>query len=307
MRLGLFIGASGAPFDVFGQIKEVVGAEKDGFDSFWFAQIAGYDALTVIAMAGPETDRIEIGTAVVPTYTRHPNVMAQQALTANSATKGRLTLGIGPSHRPAIERLGLNYDRAALHVREYVTIVRTLVHRQRVAHKGEMYNLTTGFQIPDAQPFPVLISALAPLMLRTAGEVADGTVTWMAGQKAIATHVAPRVRKAAKAAGREEEPRVVVALPVAVCDDEKAGREKANQSFQMYGQLENYRRILDVEGAEPGDVAVCGPEASVENQIRSFVEAGATDFVASLYPVGDDVGKSLARSRELVKSLIGKL
>lgn len=306
MRLGIMIGASGAPFDLFGQIDEVVQAEKDGFDSFWFAQIGGYDALTVIAMAGPHTERIEIGTAVVPTYTRHPNVMAQQAITANSATKGRLTLGIGPSHRPVIERLGLNYDRVALHVREYVTIVRTLVHRQRVAHKGEMYNLTTALQIPDAQPFPVIISALAPLMLRVAGEVADGTVTWMAGRKAIAKHVVPRVRRAAQAAGREE-PRVVVALPVAVCDDEAAGRAKANQSFQVYGQLENYRRILDVEGGDPGDVAVCGPEDAVERQIRAFAEAGATDFVASLYPVGDDTKKSLERSREFVKTLVGKV
>jgi F420-dependent oxidoreductase-like protein len=306
LRLGMFIGASGAPWDIFGQIGQVVQAEKDGFDSFWFAQVAGYDALTVIAMAGPETERIEIGTAVVPTYTRHPNVMAQQALTANSATKGRLALGIGPSHRPGIERLGLSYDRTAQHVREYVTIVRTLVHRQRVAHKGEMYNLTSALQVRDAQPFPILISALAPLMLKIAGEVADGTVTWMAGRKAIETHVAPRIRKAAKAAGREE-PRVVVALPVAVCDDEAAGREKAAQTFRGYGELTNYRRILDIEGADPADVAVCGPEEAVERQIRAFAAAGATDFVASIYPVGEDSQKSIQRSGEFLKTLIGKL
>jgi F420-dependent oxidoreductase-like protein len=306
MRLGVFIGASGAPWDIFGQVNEVVQAEKDGYDSFWFAQVGGLDALTVIALAGPATSRIEIGTAVVPTYTRHPNVMAQQALTANAATKGRLALGIGPSHRPVIERLGMSYDHAALHVREYVTIVRALVHEGRVDFHGKMYNLTAALQVPGAQPFPVLISALAPRMLRTAGEVADGTVTWMAGRKAVETHVAPRITAAAREAGRPS-PRVVVALPVAVCDDEAAGREKAGQTFQMYGQLTNYRRILDVEGSNPGDVALCGPEASVERQVRAFASAGATDFVCAIYPVGDDNAGSIRRTREFLNNLTGKL
>ncbi len=306
MKLGMFIGASGAPFDIWGQINEVVQAEKDGFASFWFAQIAGLDALTVIAMAGPETSTIEIGTAVVPTYTRHPNVMAQQALTANAATRGRLVLGIGPSHRPGIERLGLSYDHAARHVREYVTIVRALVQEGRVSFKGRMYDLTTALQVPGAQPFPILISALAPMMLKTAGAVADGTITWMAGRKAIETHVAPRINAAAREAGRPL-PRVVAAIPVAVCDQEAMGREKAAQIFQMYGNLTNYRRILDVEGSNPGDIAVTGPEEAVERQIRAFAAAGATDFIASIYPVGDDAQASIRRTREFLKGLLGRL
>jgi F420-dependent oxidoreductase-like protein len=306
LRLGLFIGASGAPWDIFGQVNEVVRAEKDGYDSFWFAQVAGLDALTVIALAGPATERIEIGTAVVPTYTRHPNVMAQQALTVNAATRGRLVLGIGPSHRPVIERLGLSYDQAALHVREYVSIVRALVHEGRVEFEGQKFSVRTALQVPGAQPFPILISALAPMMLRTAGEVADGTVTWMAGRKAIETHVAPRVRAAAKGAGRPE-PRIVVGVPVAVCDDPAAGRRRAAQVFQLYGNLPNYRRILDVEGANPEDVAICGPEETVEAGLRAFAAAGATDLIVSIYPVGDDTQASLQRTREFVNSLTGKL
>jgi alkanesulfonate monooxygenase SsuD/methylene tetrahydromethanopterin reductase-like flavin-dependent oxidoreductase (luciferase family) len=143
-------------------------------------------------------------------------------------------------------------------------------------------------------------------MLRTAGEVADGTVTWMAGRKAIETHVAPRVRAAAKEAGRPE-PRIVVGIPVAVCDDPAAGRRRAAQIFQLYGNLPNYRRILDVEGANPEDVAVCGPEATVEAGLRAFAAAGATDLIVSLYPVGDDTQASLQRTREFVNTLTGKL
>jgi 5,10-methylenetetrahydromethanopterin reductase len=306
MKLGIFIGASGTPWDIFGQVEEVVQAEEDGFDSFWFSQIAGLDALTVIALAGARTQRIKLGTAVVPTYTRHPNVMAQQALTSNAASRGRLILGIGPSHRPVIERLGFSYDHAARHIREYVTILRALTTDGKVDFQGKAFRMAAALQVPGAQPFPILISALAPAMLKIAGEVADGTVTWMAGRKAIQTHVAPLIRQAARDAGRLD-PRVVVAVPVAVCDDEAAGRERAASIFQMYGNLVNYRRILDVEGGGPGDVAVCGTEAEVERQIRAFAEAGATDFVASVYPVGDDVKASVTRTRQFLNGLVGRL
>jgi F420-dependent oxidoreductase-like protein len=306
MRLGTFIGASGAPWDILGQVEQVALAEKDGFDSFWFAQIAGLDALTVIALAGKATSRIEIGTAVVPTYTRHPNVMAQQALTANAAAGGRLVLGIGPSHRPVIERLGLSYDHTARHVREYVSIVRALVHEGRADFHGRMYNLTTALQVPGAQPFPILISALAPAMLKIAGSLADGTITWMAGRKAVESHIVPLITAAAREAGRPE-PRVAVGVPVAVCDDESEGREKAARIFQMYGNLTNYRRILDVEGADPGDVAVCGPEAAVERRLRAFASAGATDLLASIYPVGEDSAASIEHTRQFLKTLVGRL
>lgn len=306
MRLGMMIGAAGAPWDLFGQVDQVVLAEKDGFDSFWFAQIAGLDALTVIAMAGPRTSRIEIGTAVVPTYTRHPNVMAQQALTANAAIGGRLALGIGPSHRPGIERLGLSYDHAARHVREYLSVLRPLVHEGRVSFQGKVFKITAALQVPGAQPFPILISALAPLMLQIAGELADGTVTWMVGRKTLETHIVPRITVAATRTGRGA-PRVCVAVPVAVCDHAGAGRERAARNFQGYGQLTNYRRMLDIEGGGPESVAVCGPEAEVERQLRAFASAGATDLLASIYPVGEDTDASVSRTRAFLKTLIGKL
>jgi alkanesulfonate monooxygenase SsuD/methylene tetrahydromethanopterin reductase-like flavin-dependent oxidoreductase (luciferase family) len=144
-------------------------------------------------------------------------------------------------------------------------------------------------------------------MLALAGEVADGTVTWMAGLKAIDTHVTPRIRAAAEAAGRPP-PRVCVALPVAVTDDVSAARERAARTFERYGQLTNYRRILDVEGVEgPSEVAVIGDEASVERQVRAFADAGATDFIGSIMPVGDDAARSAERTRSLLKELVGKV
>ncbi len=290
------------------QVQRAVDAEKDGFDSIWYAQIFGADALTVIALAGARTKRIEMGTGVVPTYPRHPFVMAQQALTVNAAAGGRLSLGIGLSHQPVIEGMwGLSYEKPARHMREYLSVLRPLVEEGKVAFNGEVYRVTAGLQVPGAQPFPILIAGLAPLMLRIAGELADGTVTWVTGPKTIETHIVPRITAAAANAGRPA-PRVGVALPIAVTDDAESARERAAQEFQMYGFLPNYRRMLDIEGVEgPADVAVIGTEAEVESQIRTIASAGTTDFIAALFPTGADPDASMKRTRTLLKSLIGKV
>jgi alkanesulfonate monooxygenase SsuD/methylene tetrahydromethanopterin reductase-like flavin-dependent oxidoreductase (luciferase family) len=137
--------------------------------------------------------------------------------------------------------------------------------------------------------------------------LADGTITWMVGPKTLDTHVVPRITRAAKEAGREE-PRVVVGLPIAVNDDAAEARGRAARSFQVYGTLPNYQRVLNIEGAGgPADVAIVGNEAEVEKQLRGLASAGATDFLGGMFPVGDDVLASLSRTRALLKSLVGKI
>ena len=305
MKLGLFVGALPTGKTVSEQVADIVDAERRGFDSYWYAQTGETDVLTTLALAGRETERIELATGVVPTYTRHPNVLAQQAATVNAATNGRLVLGIGPSHRPVIERLGLAYDRPALHLREYVQILRALTTEGRVDFQGDYFQMAAGFNLPGAQPFPILISALAPLMLRVAGEVADGTITWMAGVTALRQHVVPRLTEAAMNAGRPA-PRVVVGVPVSVTDDQDAGRATAAETFQIYGRLENYRRVLDRgEAPGPGDVAATGTETEVADQLASYAAAGATDLMAVVYPTGDNPAASVARTTELLQGLVG--
>ena len=264
--------------------------------------------MPALTVAGTQTERIELATAIVPTYPRHPFAMAQQALTAQAAAEGRFTLGIGLSHKVVIEdSYGLSYERRASHMREYLSVVRPLVHEGKVSYQGETFRVAAGIQVADAKPFPILIAALAPMMLRIAGELADGTVTWMTGPKTIESHVVPRMGKSAANAGRPA-PRVCAALPVAVTDDVAAARERAGQLFQIYGQLPNYKRMLDREGVDgPSDVAIVGDEAEVERQIRGMASAGATDLLAASFPVGDDAAASIARTRALLKGLIGKV
>ena len=298
----------GTAHDLDGQVRQVVAAEDDGFDSFWAAQVLGVDALTLFALAGQRTKRIEMGTAVVPTYSRHPLYLAQQALTAQAATGGRLTLGIGVSHKPMVEgRLGLSFDRPALHMREYLSVVRALVHERSVDFTGRMLRVNSALQVPGATPFPIVIAALAPRMLRIAGELAEGTVTWMAGRKTLEEHIVPRISSAAESAGRPK-PRVCVGVPIAVTDDSAAARRQAAKNFSRYGELPSYRRMLDIEGVEgPADVAIVGNEAEVERQLRALADIGATDLLASIFPVGDEADASVARTRALLKSLIGRI
>ena len=221
MRIGLFPGSVPGQLKSLAEvIDQVVKAENDGFDGYWTPHLSGrgFDALTVLALVGGRTSRIELGTAVVPTYPRHPTAIAQQAMTVQVASSGRLALGIGPSHRPAVEdSWGLSYDRAALHTREYVSVLSQLVADGAASYSGEMYRVEARAEMTGVSPFPVLISALAPAMLRVAGEITDGTITWMCGINTIGNHVVPRINQAAERAGRPA-PRVCVGA--AGCGDQ---------------------------------------------------------------------------------------
>lgn len=303
MRIGVLLGEpSGA--GALGRLRESLQqAADDGLSSAWLSNVFGLDALTALAVAGSQVDGIELGTAVVPTYPRHPAALAQQALTAATAVGGRLTLGIGLSHKIVIEDMyGYSFDRPARHMSEYLSVLLPLLDGQNAAFGGE--TLRVGIRLTTPRPaarVPVLLAALAPRMLRLAGQRADGTVLWMTGPATVREHIVPSVTRAAAQAGRPS-PRVVCALPVCVTDDPGAARARASRLFRVYGQLPSYRAMLDREGAAgPGDVALTGDEASVAAQVDKLREAGVTDFVAAEFASGEDQ----PRTRALLKSLAG--
>lgn len=286
-----------------GAIAQVRTAAAEGVESAWFTQIYGVDALTAIAVAGREVPGITLGTAVLPTYPRHPLVLAGQALTVQAATGGRLVLGLGLSHQLAMEgMMGIPYDRPALHMREYLTVLRSLVAGETVDFRGETLRAATllgPVQVADADPFPILVAALAPAMLRVAGELADGTLRGMAGPDVVGKRIGPSIAAAAEAAGRPA-PRVGVGLPVCVTADVAAARERAARQLAMYGTLPAYRRLLDEEGVDgPADVLIAGDEDHVAERIRGLADRGATGFIGS--PLGS------APEREATVRLLGAL
>jgi F420-dependent oxidoreductase-like protein len=304
MRIGLTGG--GASVDKI--VQQAERAEADGFAALWFPSAVLGDPLVPMAIAGRATSRVELGTAVLQTYTCHPVLMANRALSVAAAigANGRFTLGIGPSHHPVIEGMfGLSYARAGRHTDEYVRLLTALLRGEQVSFSGDEFHVNAGPPaLANGVDVPVLVSALGPRLLRVAGQYAAGTILWMANAKAVEDHVAPRIRKAAGDAGRPGAPRIVAGLPVAVHDDEAEARSTAAEQFVIYGQLPNYQRILERGGAKsPADAAIVGDEASVTAQIEALFEAGATDLWAAPFPVGDDKSGSRARTRALLKEL----
>jgi F420-dependent oxidoreductase-like protein len=280
MRIGL-VSSGITSIDTI--VEQVTEARDAGFASYWMSQIFELDALTTLAVAGREIDGIELGTAVVPTFPRHPMMLAQQALTTNAACDGRLVLGIGLSHQIVVENFwGLTFEKPLRHMREYLSVLAPLIREKRVAFAGETCSVTGQIQI-EADPCPIVLAALGAKMLELAGTVGDGTVTWMTGPKTLASHVVPTITAAAEAAGRPA-PRVIAGLPVYVTDDPDAARKRASEVFAVYGGLPSYRAMLDREGGEgPESVAIVGDEQVVRDQIEQLANIGVTDFSASVY------------------------
>lgn len=284
MRIGLFAGAT--PETNFG-LKGLAGFARDvearGFDSLWLPNIFGMDGVGACAIAGWETTRIELGTAVTPTYPRHPAALAQQAMTTQLACEGRFALGIGLSHQLVIEGMfGLSYDKPARHMVEYLQILTPLLRGEPAQFEGEQLTAKLALDMPDAAEVPLLVAALGPTMLKLAGQYAQGTTTWMTGPKTIEEHIAPLINAAAKAAGKPT-PRIVCGLPICLTNDAEAAREMIGKSLEIYGMLPSYRAMLDREGVSgPAELSIVGDEATLRASIARLRDAGVTDFSAAV-------------------------
>ena len=301
MRIGLVLAMPGDPTSLHGLVEKTVRAESAGFASAWLPQVMAIDALTMFAIAGSQTSTIELGTAVIPTYPRHPTALACQALTTQAATNGRLTLGIGLSHKVFIEgALGLDYSRPVPHMREYLTVLNGLLAGQPVSFRGELYNVTAQVTVPEATTPPVLVAALGPAMLKLTGRMADGTITWMGGISYLRDIAVPAITAAAAEAGRPA-PRIAAMVPIVVTSDAAAAREALNATYRMYGVLPSYRATLDRGGAaNPADVAIIGTENEVEAQLKEYAQVGVTDLNAVL--TGGPAG-----NRDATYELLGSL
>jgi F420-dependent oxidoreductase-like protein len=300
MRAGVMFDTE-VPFDA--AVAQVASLRDAGIEMAWSSQIFGYDALTALAAIGREVPDIGLGTAVVPTYPRNPVMLAGQALTVQAATGGRLTLGIGLSHQLVIENVfGLSFDKPARHMREYLSILMPLLEGEQVSFAGETLRASTFGPLQIKAPAPtVLVAALGSTMLKIAGRMASGTVTWMTGPVTVETHIIPTIRAAAAEAGRPV-PQIAVGLPVCVTEDVEQARKKASEALAVYGHLPSYRAMLDreEEGCGPADVAIVGSESEVRGEIRRLSDIGATEFIGA--PFGS--AAEIAASVEAIASAI---
>jgi len=317
MRIGVMIGPERGRYatKVDRLRADARWAEEAGLASVWVPQIPDeFDALTAATLAGAETSRIEVGTAVVPVQPRHPVALAQQALSVQAVCGGRLTLGLGVSHHWIIdEMLGLPYERPAATMRAHLDVLdRALGGPGPVDVENDLFRVHMPLDVTDAGPTPVLLAALGPAMLRLAGERTGGTILWLADERAIATHVAPRITRAAEAAGRPA-PRIVAGVPVCLCRDNEvdAAVARTNQLLSEAEVSPNYQRLLDQGDAhDVGDILAAGSEAAIEKRLRAFADAGVTDVSVRVVPLGkgrDELLASSRRTRDLLASLARSL
>jgi len=305
MRIGLMVGSDKErprADRLAGLIADGKAAEDDGFASFWIPQIPGYlDAMTAIAVLGQATDRIELGTAVVPIQTRHPIAMAQQALTTQVACGGRFALGVGPSHHWIVsDQLGLSYDRPASLVRSYLEVLTAACAGPGpVDVVNDNFRVHSPMDVADAAAMPILLAALGPTMLRIAGEQTGGTILWMADERAIGEYVAPRIIKAASDAGRPP-PRIVAGVPVSLCaaGEVDSARGYASEVLGHADFSPNYVRLLEHGDAEDvGDTMAAGEDTAVLARLRGYRDAGVTDLAVRIVPLGQDAAERAASRR----------
>lgn len=285
MRIGVMLGADRSAVSIDEIVDIAKRVEAAGLDNVWMANIRSHDAILTLSIVGRETQRIGVGTAVTPTYPRHPIAMAQQALTAAAATNGRFTLGIGLSHRVVIEGMyGLSYAKPARHMREYLHVLMPLLDGRTVAYSGEHYQVKDiAIEVPEASRPPVIVAALGPVMLKLAGTLTDGTNTWMVGPQTMENHIVKRLTAAATAAGKPS-PLVVGGYPVVVTNKIDKVKAALAEPLAVYGQLPSYRAMLDREGVtNPADLAIVGDEKHVLRQMERLRDIGVTDFMAALF------------------------
>lgn len=285
MGIGMKIGINGTTdmATVESVVEGAARAEADGFDTYWIAQIFGLDALTALAVAGTRVLRIELGTAVVPTFPRHPMMLASQALTVQQASHDRLVLGIGLSHQIVVEGMwGYSWDKPVRHMREYLDALLPLLRGEAVGINGEDITCNGAVDVRGVRHPEVVVAALGAQMLNVAGSRGCGTITWCTGEKALAEHIVPRINAASESGGHGRA-RVVASLPVCVTSDRDGTLAGIADQLALYGGLPSYRAMLDLDGAEgPADISIVGDEAHVEAALRRLADAGVTDFGAAI-------------------------
>lgn len=303
MRIGINGSGLLAKPDLGTLTADIGAAETDGFASYWLAQTGGVDALTVFAAHGDSGAATELGTAVIPTWVVHPQMLAGQALTTQAAVGGRLILGIGLAHEPSVTgHWKMTWERPVRQMIDFLDVLQPLLAEGAVKHDGYFWSYE-GDMPRLAEPPKVMVAALGEQMLRLAGSRTDGTILWCVGPKTISEHIAPVINAAADKAGRNA-PAIVCSIPVWVTDEPDQAREFLGKILSIYAELPSYRRMLDIEGLHGlGDLSIVGSTDEVAEGLAAVAASGATDFTA--VPMGANPDE-IARTRQALTTAMAQ-
>jgi F420-dependent oxidoreductase-like protein len=294
-RIGLIVNGTNAA----AAIKTIAAAETAGIQQIWMTNTPWFpDVLTTLAAAAIKTSIVRLGTAIIPTYPRHPVVLAQQVLALHDIAPGRLRLGIGPSHRAIVEDIyGLPQTTPLVHLREYVKVIHSILWDGKVDHHGEFFNVVVEF--PRTAQIPVLISTLGKKAFQLAGEIADGALSWMCPVPYLLHTGIPVLRKAATANGRSNPPPLVAHVPVAISQDRDSVMAAGHKMFEMYSKLPFYAKMFadagfpltsdkKVSDEFVNNMIISGNEDTVAKSLTKLLDAGLDELMVSLVSVVDE-------------------
>jgi len=285
VALGSFIGA-GRSLD--SAVRRVKRAEELGYESVYVTHIASRESVTLLSAYAAGTERVKLGTGVIPIYTRTPANMAQSFATLDEFSGGRTVAGLGVSHKPVVEGwYGQSIDKPLAEMREYVEIMRAIL-RGEDPPPGEKFR--TGFRLMGFEPLradlPIYLAGLSPGMLRLAGEIADGVILWLCNPNYIRDVVVPTVREGRAKAGKELDGfDIVAAVPSAVADDPSRAVDQLRSELVTYFQLPYYRAMIERSGFDPDEgatedfirlLAAVGPADEAIESVRRYREGGAS-------------------------------
>lgn len=259
-------------------------AQEVGVEQVWLSQRFDHDAIALAGILGAAVPGLKVGTFVVPINPRHPLIVSSLAQTAQAATHGNFTLGLGlGAHQLERDAFGTPFPNTIGRLREHLTVLRSIFDTGAVDFHGEELTAKPEWPVtvPGATAIPIYVAAMGPKALQVTGELADGTLPYLAGPRTIAEFIEPTIAKAAADAGRPK-PQIIAAVPVLVTDDLDAGRAVAAERLGFYESIPSYRKVLDREGVDhAGDLAAVGSAEAVAKHLRTYLDAGATDVVLS--------------------------
>ncbi|GLV60887.1 LLM class F420-dependent oxidoreductase [Dictyobacter sp. S3.2.2.5] len=307
-RVGLVVdGANAAQ-----AVQMIVDHEKAGVRQIWMTQSPmNPDTLSTLAAAAIPTTSIRLGTAIIPTYPRHPLTMALQALAINDLAPGRLRLGIGPSHRPTIEGMyGIPVEKPLEHLREYVEIVRAGLWRGKIEHQGNFFHVNA--TLPRTAEIPILISTLRVGAFQLAGEIADGALPWLCPIPYLLKTAVPALRRSAAKHGRSVPP-VVAHVLVATSDDRQAVLAATRKQIERYGKLPFYANMFADAGFPVGpegrmsdelvdSLVISGTDKAIAARFNELLSSGLDELLVLQVPVQD-----VSSERAQLARLIGQL
>ncbi len=309
MTIGVSVTASNAREAV----DRIARLEELGIGAAWLTSSGGGgEAMTVLAGAAAVTERIALGTSIVQTWSRHPVTLAQQTQVIDSLAPNRFRLGVGPSHRAGmISSFGVDFRAPIGHLREYLRILRALLHSGAVEFEGRWYSANASISAPV--DVPVMASALRPGAFETCGELADGAISWVCPHFYLRDTALPAMKRGAESAGRDAPP-LIAHAPVCVTEDIDAARDGVRARLGYFPGIPFYANMFAEAGfagtPESGwtnemldEVLIAGDEDAVAERIQEALDWGASELLATPIPAGDDPDATEDRTLRLLAEL----